>query len=138
MPTNPNVPFSPFSFENEPIKNDIPSIATGKNPLGPREYPRRLVTLSKRGSRARCSKIKPEYILRNRQQAHRHFLRRRPATNAFSCLLTQVIEFSSVEKNCRKRKTRRTTEQQCIFFHHQLKIWINCVASAELLQKCWS
>ena len=55
-PKNPKVP---FSIENKPLKNDIPSIATGKNPLGPREYPGRLVTLSKRGSRARCSKIKP-------------------------------------------------------------------------------
>ena len=47
-----------ISFENKPKKNDIPSIATGKNPLGPREYPKRLVTSSKRGFRARCPKKK--------------------------------------------------------------------------------
>ena len=56
----PKKPKVPFSFKNKPIKNDIPSIDTGKNPLGPREYPGRLVTLSKRGFRARCSKIKPD------------------------------------------------------------------------------
>ena len=49
----------PFSFEYQPIKNDIPFIDTGKNTLGPRKYPGRLVALSKCGSRARCPKIKP-------------------------------------------------------------------------------
>ena len=40
---------SPFSFEKKTYKYHIPSIATGKNPLGPREYPERLVTLPKCG-----------------------------------------------------------------------------------------
>ena len=45
---------SPFFLPKQTYKNDSPSFATGKNPLGPRECPGRLVTLSKCGSRARC------------------------------------------------------------------------------------
>ena len=61
----------PKSFEIKPIKNDIPSIHTGKNPFGPREYPGRLVTLSKRGSRVRCSKIKPVLYLNHNNVSQR-------------------------------------------------------------------
>ena len=63
----PKKPKVPFCFENT-CKNDIPSIATGKNLLGPREYPGRLVTLSKCGFRARCPKLKPCAV---RSQGHK-------------------------------------------------------------------
>ena len=52
----PKKPKVPFALESKPIKNDIPSNATGKNLLRPCEYLGRLVTLSKHGFRARRPK----------------------------------------------------------------------------------
>ena len=61
----PKKPKDPFFLQNKTYnKSGIPSIATGKSQFSPRAYPGRLVTLSKRWSRARCApKKEPGQLL---------------------------------------------------------------------------
>ena len=58
----PKKPKGPFSSKTNLWKM-TPPLRHSQNPLGPREYPWRLVTLSKCGSRARRTKINPATIL---------------------------------------------------------------------------
>ena len=85
------------------MKNDISSIATGKNPLGPREYLRRLVTLSKCGPRARCSKIKPVLnSILDSVDVNFHI------NPFFSLIASKSIQDAQLARSCSRRRGDRS------------------------------